>query len=140
MESKMKKVILSFFLVLSSLVFVGCGSSGSDSKETTYYTESGGVSASAYSLMNSHTGASAQQMLAYCHQYPITGDPYKGADTGLSRSQLENKIDDVIAQSGGSIAGFSKTQFLHMLDQTGGVFQVFITVGGDYIYYYVEEE
>jgi len=124
--------ILAMVLVFG-MVVVGCDN-GSTSGGKTYYYQIGGISVAAWNLINSNPGISAQRALAYCNQYPVIGDPYKEVKSGYTRSRLENDLDQI------SIPGFSKTQFLKMLDSGGAVFQMFSLINGDYIYCYVEEE
>jgi hypothetical protein len=101
--------------------------------ETTYYYQSGGVSTGAYPLINT-AGLSAQQALAYCNQYPVLGDKYSDVKSGYKRSQLEGDLNKI------NVPGFSKTQFLRILDTSGAVFQMFVLVNNDIIYYYVEKQ
>jgi len=113
----------------------GGGSSGSSGgKNPTYYYETGGVSDTAYGYIYSNPGISAKQFRAYCLQYPVAGDIYREAESGYSRNQLENDLNQI------NVTGFSKTQFLQLLDSTGAVFQMFLLENGDKIYVYVEKE
>ena len=133
---KKQKLFLGFTVTLFAVIFTlaGCDN-GNGNNGPTYYYETGGVSTTAYNLINSNPGLSAQQALAYCNQYPVAGDIYREAESGYTRSQLENDLNQL-----NNVPGFSKTQFLRMLDSTGAVFQLFSMVNNDIVYAYVEEE
>jgi len=98
---KKQKILLVFTVILLAVIFtlVGCDNGN---KSPTYYYEIGTVSPKAYSLINSSPGLSAQQALAYCNQYPVTGDIYKEAESGYSRKELENDLNQI------NVSGFSK--------------------------------
>jgi hypothetical protein len=127
---EMKKIYIA--LLFLGFTFLSCDS---ETKKAEYYIQIGGISVAAYNSINSTPGLSAQQALAYCNQYPVYPDPYKDVRSGVSRSKLESDIDSL-----GYVEGFSKTQFLRMLDTSGAVFQMFILQNGDYMYAYVEEQ
>jgi len=124
----MKKFL--FGLVIIVVAFIGCDLD----TDPTYYYQTGGISVTAFNLINSSPGITAKQALAYCNQYPVIPDVYKEVKSGYTRTQLENDLNKI------NVVGFSKTQFLNMLDSYGDVFQMFILLNGDYIYYYVKEE
>jgi hypothetical protein len=128
----MKKTIC-FGLMLFAIAITGCKWEP-DQEPVKYYTESGSVSVGAHALMNASPGITAQQMLAYCHQYPVYGDIYKGAESGVTRKRLESALDQVVA------SGLSKAQFLRLLDSTGAVLQTFLMLDGGMTFLYVEEQ
>lgn len=132
-NKKVLLVVLAITLVLGMTV-VGCDNGGS-TPQAKYYVESGTISTTAYNLINTTPGISAEQALAYCNQYPVSNDKYKNTESGITRSELEDALNNF-----SSVPGFSKTQFLHMLDSTGGVFQMFTTVTNEIIYIYVAKQ
>ena len=122
----MKK--LAFLIItLALFTFFSCELETED----TYYCEIGGVSSQANSYFTSNPGISANDMKAYCNQHPLSPDPYKKSASKVTRTSLENDLDDIKA------TGFSKADFLHALDTTGAVFATFIRTDGDIVYYYV---
>jgi len=113
-------------------MLTGCKMEPDDPK---YYVEMGGISTTAYSLINSNPGITARQMLTYCNQYPVYNDQYKYAESGISRSELETELNSL-----NGVPGFSRAQFLRFLDEYGDVFSAFIAQNGDYIYVYVAKQ
>jgi len=132
---KAKMLSLTASLVLAIIFTLSCSSpdDGDNSHTDTYYMESGSVSVYAYEWSNSNPGVSAYDMLRILNQYPVIPDPYKDAQRGVSRKELEAELSL-------DVPGFSKEQFLRLLDTTGAAIQFFIMLDGGYFYFFVERE
>jgi hypothetical protein len=128
-----QKQFLGFTAILFAVILTlaGCDI---DKDDLTYYYEIGEVSPKALELITSSPFATAQQLLAYCHQNPAQNDKYRASGSGYTRSQLEDDLNQIKA------TGFSTSQFLGILDSGGAAFQAFTTIYDDYLYLYVKEE
>ena len=130
---KTYRFLLAASLVLALAFTLSCSSVSEDNHAESYYVEAGSVSVYAYEWFNSNPGVNAYDVLQIINQFPVVPDPYKDAQRGVSREELEAELNY-------DIPGYSKEQFLRMLDTTGAVIQFFIMENGDYVYIFVEKE
>jgi hypothetical protein len=135
MRSKLSKIALAAIFGIALALTFSCSSEGGG-KEETYYIERGGVSVKADDLIYSTPGLSAADAISILNQYPVIGDKYKVVKFGVSRAELEKELNEMSM----SISGFSKEQFLNLLNTNGRALVTFSNRYNDLVYIYVQKE
>ena len=109
----------------SSVVIIN----SSSSKQETYYMETGTVSETAYNYVK-NLDQPAEDLVTYCHRYPVSNDKYAEVESGLSRAKLEEELENIP----------NKVAVLRSLDKDGAVLGLFKVADGSTVFLYIEKE